>query len=144
MLSKPAIRLFSILLAGFFIASAQAGPPSIPHGLIQSSPAKLVFLTVEDDAYIISDIGSNRFVELRRKAKEKLIETAEAKQIVVIATNQRITAYSALTGNWNELRRQANEKTLSIRAEDFAALVITNQRLLNFNGVSGTWAERDR
>jgi len=144
MSTKPAISLFISLLAACLIAPAQAGPPVVPHGLIQTSPAKLVFLTVEDDSYIVSDIGSNRFVELRRKAKEKLVDTAEAKQIVIIATNQRITAYSALTGSWSELRRQANEKTLSIRAEVYAALVITNQRLLNFNGASGTWTERDR
>jgi len=142
--TKSSISLFTLLLASFFIAPALAGPPVVPHGLVQASPAKLVFLTVETDAYIISDIGSNRFVELRRKAKEKLVDTAEAKQIVIIATNQRITAYSALTGRWSELRRQANEKTLSIRAEDYAALVTTNQRLLSFNGASGVWTERDR
>ena len=142
--TKTVIHLFILLMTGIFFSGVHANPPIVPHGLIPTSQAKLVFLTLEPDAFIVSDIRSNRFVELRRKAKEKLIETAEAKQVVVIVTNQRITAYSALTGSWSELRTQANEKPQSIRAEDYAAMVTTNQRLLSFNGASGVWTERDR
>jgi len=137
---KPAHFIICILLAISFMSSAHAELP----GFISGSPTKLVFLSIEKNKYIVSDIRSNRFVELPRHAKEKLIDSAEAKQVVVLATNQRFTAYSALTQTWTEIRTQAGEKIENIRAEDYAALVTTNQRLLNYNGANGVWIEYDR
>ena len=133
-----------LLLIGFFISSAKAEYPRQIPSLISGTPAKLVFLNIEKNKYIVSDIRSNRFVELPRHAKEQIIDSAEAKQIVVLATNQRFTAYSALTQAWSEIRTQAGEKIENIRAEDYAALVATNQRLLNYNGANGVWTEYDR
>jgi len=137
---KPAHFVIPILLAFFFMSSAQAELP----GFISGSPTKLVFLSIEKNKYIVSDIRNNRFVELSRHAKEQLIDSAEAKQIVALATNQRFTAYSALTQAWSEIRTQAGEKIENIRAEDYAALITTNQRLLNYNGANGVWTEYDR
>ena len=141
---KPTHLIIALLLVGFFIPCAQAERPVHIPGFISSSPAKLVFLTIEKNKYIVSDIRSNRFLELPRHAKEHLIDSAEAKQIVVLATNQRFTAYSALTQAWSKIRTQAGEKLKSIRAEDFAALITTNQRLLSYNGTNGVWTEHDR
>ena len=141
MKKKPALLIFTLLLAGFFTSNAQAEHPTLLPNPVSASPAKLVFLTIEKNKYIISDIRGNRFIELPRQAKEQLIDSAEAKQIVVLASNQRFTAYSALTQSWSKIRTQAGEKLESIRAEDYAALIITNQRLLNYNGVNGVWSE---
>lgn len=137
--------VFLLLFIGLFISSAKAEHPSqIRPDLIAASPAKLVFLSIEANKYIVSDIRSNRFIELRRSAKERLIDSAEAKQVVILATNQRFTAYSALTQAWSKIRTQAGEQLESIRAEDYAVLVTTNQRLLNYNGANGVWTEYDR
>lgn len=145
MTHQPARLMITLLLAGFFVASVQAEHPGQIPGLISSSSlAKLVFLTIEADKYVVSDSRNNRFAELSRRAKEKLIDSAEAKQIVVLASNQRFTAYSALTQAWSEIRTQAGERLENIRAEDYAALITTNQRLLNFNGANGVWTEYDR
>jgi len=139
--TQPARYMFALLLAGFFMPCAQA--EQIP-GFISASPAKLVFLSIEPDKFIVSDARSSRFVELRRSAKEQLIDSAEAKQVVVLATNQRFTAYSALTQSWNSIRTEAGEKLESIRAEDYAALITTNKRLLNYSGVNGVWIAKNR
>jgi len=113
-------------------------------GDLEGNPSKLVFLIIENDKYIVSDIRSNRFVELRRSAKERLIDTAEAEQVVVIATNQRYTAYSARVQAWVDIRTQAGERLQSIRADDFAVLITTNKRYLSFNGANGVWNSRAR
>jgi len=144
MKNKLTHLILALLMVSFFMSSAQAEHPVHIPGFISASPAKLVFLTIEKNKYIVSDIRSNRFLELPRRAKEQLIDSAEAKQIVVLATNQRFTAYSVLTQAWAKIRTQAGEKLESIRAEDYAALVITNQRLLNYNGANGVWTEHDR
>ena len=145
MTHHPARLMITLLLAGFFIASAQAEhPEQIPGLTSNSSLAKLVFLTIEADKYIVSDSRHNRFVELPRRAKERLLDSAEAKQIVVLVTNQRFTAYSAITQAWSSKRTQPGERLESIRAEDYAALVTTNKRLLSYSGTSGVWIERDR
>ena len=141
---QPARLITYILLAGFFMPSALADHPGQIPGLLLSTPAKLVFLSIEENKYIVSDIRSNRFIELSRRAKERLIDSAEAKQIVLLASNQRFTAYSALTQTWSEIRTQAGEKLESIRAEDYAALVTTNQRFLSYSGENGIWTEHDR
>jgi len=141
---KPTRFIIVVLLVGFFMSSAQAEHPLQIRGLISGTLTKLVFLSIERDKYIVSDIRNNRFIELKRRAKERLIDSAEAKQIVLLASNQRFTAYSALTQSWSEIRTQAGEKLESIRAEDYAALVTTNQRFINYNGANGIWTEHDR
>lgn len=140
-MAHRSLRLYLyVLLVSLCIPLTQANPLTD----IPASPAKLVFLTIEADKYIVSDIRSNRFVELRRQAKERLIDSAEAKQIIIIASNQRFSAYSALTQSWSSIRSQAGEKLEAIRAEDYAALITTNQRLLSYSGASGVWIQKNR
>jgi len=129
--------LLALLLTS---ASLQANNPLvIPDGTV-----KLVYFFEEDDKYIVSDIRNNQFVELRRKAQEQLLEKAVANQVVVLVTNQRYVAYSALTTSWHTLKRRASEKFISVEAADFSAFLVTNKRLVSFNGQTGTWAEQRR
>lgn len=137
----PLPRLRMLLLLSLLATPALALDPLLATN---NSTSKLVFLIIEDDNFIASDIRSSRFVELRRKAQEKVVDSSEAAQVVVIVTNQRIVAYSPLVQAWRGLRTQAGERLDSIKTEDFAALVITNQRLLSFNGAAGVWSERKR
>ena len=105
---------------------------------------KLVYLVVDDDRLIASNIFTSRFDEFRLGAKERIKQQAVANGVIVVVTNQRFIGYSIYTSSWRTLRTAAGEKLIGIEAEDFSALLTTSTRWLNFNGKSGVWAEIDR
>ena len=117
---------------------AQNGLP-IPEGTV-----KLVYFIEENDRFVVSDIRSGQFVELRRQANESLLDKAVANQVVVLITNRRYVAYSARTQTWHEFKRRAGEGYVSIEAADFSAFLVTTDRLVSFNGLTGTWSEQRR
>ena len=105
---------------------------------------KLVYLVVEGDLLIASNIRFSRFDEFRLTAEEVVRRKAVGDAVAVIATDERIIGYSALMASWRPIRYTAGEKLEAMEVEDFAAFIITNRRFLNFNGQNGLWAERPR
>ncbi len=130
------------LLFGSCLLAATGAYAQSPLPLSPGETAKTVYLIIEEDEFVAADAGASVFVELRRQAKEELIEKAVAEQVIVLATNQRFVAYSTLTKSWHELKRRANEQLVVIQAEDFSALVTTTDRYLTFNGQTGVWGQR--
>ena len=127
------------LVVALAAAEALALQPSARTGTV-----KLVYLVVESDRFVAADTSVGGFAELRRQAQEELQEEIVANLVIVLATNQRFAAYSALTGNWHIEKTRAGERLLRLEAEDYSALVVTSERLLTFNGERGIWAERRR
>jgi len=105
---------------------------------------KLVYLLIEDDLLIASNIRFSRFDEFRLTAKESVQRKAVGDAVAVIATNERIIGYSALMAAWRSIRYAPGETLETVEVEDFSASIITNRRFLNFNGRNGLWAERLR
>lgn len=135
------------LLPGIFILALLLNATPLPAAsplIVPDATVKLVYFFAEHDKYIVSDIRANQFVELRRQAKEELLDKAVANQVVVLVTNQRYVAYSALTQTWHSFKRRANEEFVSIEAADFSAFLVTSDRLISFNGQTGSWAEQRR
>jgi hypothetical protein len=105
---------------------------------------KLLYLLVEDDRLIASNIHLSRFDELRLGAEEPIVEKSVADAVAVVVTRKRFIAYSAFTGAWRPLRLWPEEKLITLEAQDFSVLIMTSERILNFNGRSGIWAQTER
>jgi hypothetical protein len=105
---------------------------------------KLVYLMIDDDKLIASNIKFNRFDDLKLQAKEKVLEHAVGNAVIVVVTNKRIIGYSVYTATWRSRGIEADEDVSSIAAEDYSALVQTSKRFLSFNGKNGVWAETQR
>jgi len=127
------ILLSAILAAAFAFDTAQA----------QSSVRKQVFLVVDGDRLVASNVRRNGFDEFRLDARERMLRSEEGEGVIVVVTNQRLLAYGAASG-WSARDRDANESIESISAVDYAGLIVTNKRMLNFNGQTGVWGERQR
>ena len=124
-----------ILLLLFFASASHADDATVP---------KLVYLIVDEDKLIASNIKFSRFDELTLGAKESVTEHAAGNAVIVIVTNKQIVAYSVYTASWKTKSIQPDEKIESISAEDYSALVVSSKRFLSFNGKSGVWAETQR
>ncbi len=105
---------------------------------------KLLYLLVEDDILIASNIHLSRFDEMRLGADELIVQKAVANAVAVVVTRKRFIAYSAFTGAWRPLRLWPEEKLITLEAHDFAVHIMTSERILNFNGRSGIWAQTER
>ena len=105
---------------------------------------KLVYLVVDGDKLIASNIKFNRFDELKLQAKETVENYAVGNAVIVVVTNKRIIAYSVYTASWRTRVVEADENFLEVFAEDYSALVQTTKRFLSFNGKNGVWTENQR
>lgn len=132
---------FSTLVLAIIAVVALAVPDSA--SVAREAVAKEVTLIINGKRLVASNIRFSRFDELELKAKERIVEQAEDKGVIIIATNQRFIAYGVSSG-WKDIKTQAGEKLESLRAEDFAGFVVTNKRYLNFNGETGIWARQDK
>lgn len=122
------------ILASVFLMAAASGQQAI---------RKQVFLVVDGDRLVASNVRTNGFSEFRLDARERILDSAEGEGVIVVVTNQRLLAYGALSG-WSARDRDANEDVQTLSAVDYAGLVVTNRRMLNFNGETGVWGERQR
>jgi hypothetical protein len=104
---------------------------------------KQVFLVVDGDRLVASNVRTNGFDDIRLDARERMLDSEEGEGVIVVVTNQRILAYGAASG-WSARDRNTNEDVQSISAADYAALIVTSRRMLNFNGETGVWGERQR
>jgi hypothetical protein len=102
---------------------------------------KLLYIVVETDRLIASNIYLSRFDEFRLRPEEVVLEKAVADAVAVIVTNKRLIAYAVYIGSWNPKQYRAGEKVLSLQAQDYSAMIVTSDRVLNFNGRSGVWAQ---
>lgn len=109
----------------------------------QEGVRKQVFLVVDGDRLVASNVRTNGFDELRLDARERIMQSKEAEGVLVVVTNQRLIAYGAASG-WSARDRATNENIESISAADYAGLIVTSRRMLNFNGETGVWGERQR
>ncbi len=105
---------------------------------------KLLYLLVEDDKLIASNIHLSRFDEMRLGAEEPIVQKSVAEAVAVVVTSKRFIAYRAFTGAWRPLRLWPEEKLIRVEAQDFSVLIMTSERILNFNGRSGIWAQTER
>ena len=123
------------MLAALFAASGPAAGHEVE---------KTVFLVVEDDRVIASNVQTGQFAELDFSAKEKLLESFVANGAAVVVTNQRYVGYGMFTGGWRDIRRIAGEEFVSAEVQDYSALVLTTERVLTFNGKTGAWSHTQR
>lgn len=112
--------------------------------IADSNTPKLVYLIVDENKLIASNIEFNRFDELKLRAKEMVIQQSVGSAVAVVVTNQRIIAYSVFTASWKTKSVKADEKVQNVEAEDYSALVVTSKRFLSFNGKTAVWAETSR
>ena len=115
-----------------------------PTVIADSNTPKLVYLIVDENKLIASNIEFNRFDELKLRAKEMVIQQSVGSAVAVVVTNQRIIAYSVFTASWKTKSFKADENVQNVEAEDYSALVVTSKRLLSFNGKTAVWAETPR
>lgn len=106
--------------------------------------AKLVYLIIDGESLIASNIKFNRFDEIRLQAREKIQQQAVANAVIAVVTNKRVLGYSVHTAAWKTRNIEAEEEIIDISAQDYSALVITSKRILSFNGRNGIWAQTPR
>lgn len=127
------IGLSSILFVLMLVTAASA----------QQAVRKQVFLVIDGDRLVASNVRTNGFAEFRLDARERMLDSAEGEGVIMVVTNQRLLAYGAFSG-WSARDRETNETVESLSAVDYAGLVVTSRRMLNFNGETGVWGERQR
>jgi hypothetical protein len=130
-----ALVLYSLVFFSFVLASI---------GYCDTLTPKLVYLVVEEDKLVVSNIKFNRFDEYKLGAKEEIQQQAVGNAVVIVVTNQRILGYSVYRASWRARNFKANEEVLNVEAEDYSGMVITNKRYLGFNGKTATWSENQR
>lgn len=129
------VRFLPALLLFLSVGSSVSAENGIP---------KLVYLMIDDDKLIASNIKFNRFDDMKLQAKEKVLEHAVGNAVIVVITNKRIIGYSVYTATWRSRNIEPDEDVSTIAAEDYSALVETSKRFLSFNGKNGVWAETQR
>jgi len=127
--------MLSLLFAFALFATGYSGA--------QTRVAKQVFLVIDGDRLVASNVRTNGFDELRLEARERIQLSEEGEGVIVVVTSRRLLAYGAASG-WTSQDRNPNERIESISAADYAGLIVTNKRMLNFNGETGVWGERQR
>ncbi len=138
---RTAIR--SRLLITTLVLIASLAAQQVVAQITSQGVPKQVHLVVEGNRLIASNVRASSFDELRLRAREDVVESAEGEAVLLVVTNQRIIAYGLVSG-WRQLALVPNERIERVSAEDFAGLVVTSERMLNFNGESGAWGERER
>jgi hypothetical protein len=105
---------------------------------------KSMFLVVEDDRIIASNVQTGQFFDFDFSAKEKMQQQIVANGVAIVVTNQRYAGIGVFSGGWQSIRRIAGESVISAEAQDYSALVVTSDRVLAFNGKTGSWSDRKR
>jgi hypothetical protein len=105
---------------------------------------KSIYLVVEDDRIIASNVQTGQFFDLDFSAKEEVQQQLVANGVAIVVTNQRYAGIGVFSGGWQSIRRIAGESIISAEAQDYSALVVTSDRVLAFNGKTGTWSDRKR
>ena len=105
---------------------------------------KSIFLVVEEDRIIASNVQTGQFFDFDFSAKEKVQQQIVANGVAIVVTNQRYAGIGVFSGGWQSIRRIAGETVISAEAQDYSALVITSDRVLAFNGRTGSWSDRKR
>jgi hypothetical protein len=105
---------------------------------------KSIYLVVEDDRIIASNVQTGQFFDLNFSAKEEVLQQLVANGVAIVVTNQRYAGIGVFSSGWQSIRRIAGETVTSAEAQDYSALVVTSDRVLAFNGKTGTWSDRKR
>jgi hypothetical protein len=105
---------------------------------------KSIYLVVEDDLIIASNVQTGQFFDLDFSAKEELLQQVVANGVAIVVTNQRYAGIGVFSGGWQSIRRIAGESIISAEAHDYSALIVTSDRVLAFNGKTGSWSDRKR
>ena len=134
-LCTPSLRRFAacgLLLFGMSAAMAE------------ETVEKSVFLVVEDDRIIASNVQTGQFFDFDFSAKEEVQQQIVANGVAIVVTNQRYAGIGVFSSGWQSIRRIAGEKVISAEAQDYSALIVTSDRVLAFNGKTGSWSDRKR
>ena len=113
------------------------------HGAEQTVE-KSVYLIVEDDRIVASNVQTGQFFDFDLSAKETVEQQIVANGVAILVTNQRYAGIGVFSGGWQTIRRIAGEEVISAEAQDYSALVVTSDRMLAFNGRTGSWSARKR
>ena len=105
---------------------------------------KSMFLVVESDRIIASNVQTGQFFDFDFSAKEKIQQQIVANGVAIVVTNQRYAGIGVFSGGWQSIRRIAGESVISAEAQDYSALIVTSDRVLAFNGKTGSWSDRKR
>jgi hypothetical protein len=105
---------------------------------------KSVFLVVENDRIIASNVQTGQFFDFDFSAKEEVQQQIVANGVAIVVTNQRYAGIGVFSGGWQSIRRIAGESVISAEAQDYSALIVTSDRVLAFNGKTGSWSDRKR
>jgi hypothetical protein len=68
---------------------------------------KSVFLVVEDDRIIASNVQTGQFFDFDFSAKEKVQQQIVANGVAIVVTNQRYAGIGVFSGGWQSIRRIA-------------------------------------
>ena len=105
---------------------------------------KSLYLVVEDDRIIASNVQTGQFFDFDFSAKEEVQQQIVANGVAIVVTNQRYAGIGVFSSGWQSIRRIAGEKVISAEAQDYSALIVTSDRVLAFNGKTGSWSDRKR
>jgi hypothetical protein len=105
---------------------------------------KSMFLVVEEDRIIASNVQTGQFFDFNFSAKEEVQQQIVANGVAIVVTNQRYAGIGVFSGGWQSIRRIAGESVISAEAQDYSALIVTSDRVLAFNGKTGSWSDRKR
>jgi len=130
--SIPMLAVCALLLLGMSAAVAEE--------VVEKS----VFLVVEDDRIIASNVQTGQFFDFDFSAKEEVQQQIVANGVAIVVTNQRYAGIGVFSGGWQSIRRIAGESVISAEAQDYSALIVTSDRVLAFNGKTGSWSDRKR
>jgi len=100
-----------------------------------------VFFAQDKQKLIAVDSQTARSIEFRLRVREDIVAVREGRASIAVATDQRLLAFSVLTG-WRPLRLELREQLTRLRASGFSVFAETTQRILTFNGVTGKWFVR--
>ena len=102
---------------------------------------KRVFFSQDKNKIIAVDARSARSDEFRLRLREDILAVRETQVVIIVATDQRLLAYSVRTG-WTPFRLEVRETLRRIEAGDFSVFVDTSERIITFNGLTGAWFAR--
>ena len=105
---------------------------------------KAMFLVVEDDRIIASNVQTGQFFDFDFSAKEEVQQQIVANGVAIVVTNQRYAGIGVFSSGWQSIRRIAGEELISAEVQDYSALLVTSDRLLSFNGRVGSWSQTKR
>jgi len=112
----------------------------------ESRGGERLFLLVEPDKRLLTatnaHTGTTR--SLRLTGNERIVRSAQADLLLIVATNQRFLAYSAFATGWKIEDTVPNEQLLDMKVDRANAILFTTHRMLTFDSHHHGWTVDSR